>query len=442
MSYTLHDYQKECIGVIADTFKEKQKQLVQLPTGSGKTWIFLNYLKENSEKAIITCPSKELQEQIFHWGNHFLGDIISKDVHAKYKPFVVTTAASLNYETTFRKLERWGADHVVIDEAHHAQSETYLRFLNRFENSNNFKLLGCTATPERMDRKSLSDIFEDISYSKTIFEMIQEGHLCDMKGWRVKTTCELENMCNAGGDFAHYTLKALDTESRNKLILNIYQKHCSDRKTLIFCIDVDHAIKISDALEKLGYKSAYIYGKMPMHERKDIIKRFKSGELQVLTNCQLLTEGFDEPSIDALIIARPTRSKSLYCQMLGRGLRKFPGKEFCHLYELTDNNHNICTFNCAIDHEPEFIFDYSDGTKLSELKKKTEGLDIETMIIKKEEFKVFHSDFDSWLNQIPPLDSHLKKLNRILPGQPTALEVAFLLWKQNMMRKYGINTRT
>ena len=437
----LHDYQKECIGVIADTFKERDKQLVQLPTGSGKTFIFLNYLKENSKRAIITCPSKELQEQIYHWGKYFLGNIISKNPKNDKKPFVVVTAASLNFETTMRELDWWDIDHVVIDEAHHAHSQTYCRFLERMDSSCKFDLLGCTATPERMDRKSLEDIFESISFSRTIYEMIAAGHLCDMKGWRIKTGCELESITKSGGDFVHYSIKKLDMESRNKLILNVYRDHCVNRKTLIFCIDIDHAIKISESLKMAGYRSEFIHGKLPLGERERIIQRFKTGETQVLTNCQLLTEGFDEPSIDALIIARPTRSKALYCQMIGRGLRKHPGKEFCHLYELTDNNHNICTFNTAADHEPEFIFNYEDGIKLSDLKKKTEGMDIETMIIKKEEFKIFKDEygFDTWFNNVPALECQLKRLERDLPGQPTALEAAFLIWKQNLRKRYGYN---
>ena len=439
MTLQLHDYQKECIGVIADTFKNRKNQLVQLPTGSGKTWIFLNYLKDHSKKAIITCPSKELQNQILEWGRYFIGDKLSASPRTSRKDMFVVTAASLNYESTYRELDKLDADTIVIDEAHHVQSETYLRFLNRYSKTHKFNLLGCTATPERMDRKSLEEIFEEISYSKTIYEMINEGHLCDMKGWRVKTGCELENLMNHSGDFKHHSLKRLDIDSRNRLILNVYEQHCTKRKTLIFCIDIEHAIKISESLSKAGYKSAYIHGKLSLGERKKIIERFKSGELQVLTNCQLLTEGFDEPSIDAIIIARPTRSKTLYCQMLGRGLRKFPGKDYCHLFELTDNNHNICTFNTAADHEPEFIFNYEDGIKLSELKKKTEGMNIESLIIKTEEFKVFNNSLDSWLNGIPALEIQLKRLKRNLPGQPTALEAAFLLWKQNLREKYGYN---
>jgi superfamily II DNA or RNA helicase len=435
----LHDYQEECIDVIHETFKESDKQLVQLPTGSGKTFIFLNYLKRYGKKAIITCPSRDLLNQIYEWGKFFLGDRISIRPRQENKDFFVVTAASLNFELSCKALLEHKVDFIIIDEAHHAQSQTYERFLERYSKNHEFKLLGFTATPERMDRKSLDEIFGQISFSRNIYEMIEAGYLCDMKGWRIKTGCELESITKAGGDFVHHSIKKLDIESRNNLILNTYKNHCQDRKTLIFCIDIEHSIRIDSSLKMAGFRSSCIHGRMPINERKKIIEDFKTGKLHVLTNCQLLTEGFDEPSIDALIIARPTRSKALYCQMIGRGLRIHPGKEFCHLYELTDNNHNICNFNTATDNEVSLIVDYQPGIKLSDLKKKADGLSIETMIIKKEEFDVFKSNsvLDSWFNETNALDSQLELLGRNLPSPPSALEAAFIIWKENLRRKYG-----
>ena len=438
----LHDYQVECIEKINDHFKKHDKQIVQMPTGSGKTFIFLNFLKKYAKTGIILCPSLELQEQIHEWGAYFLGENnIEKGWKKINCPFHVLTLASLNYESTMQKVLKNKFDFVVMDEAHHGCSETIIKFLDRLKN-HKFKLLGLTATPERLDKKNLLDIFGTLTYSKNILDMIEMKQICDVEAYKIKTKVDLKSRGN-NHDFGQIELKSLDQEKRNLILLNTFENECKDKKTLIFCLNVEHAMKISNALKDKGYASEYIHGKMDFQERKRILERFQTGVTQILTNCQLLTEGFDEPSIEALILSRPTRSKSLYCQMIGRGLRKFQGKDRCLLYELADNNHKICTFNVLGGIDPSMEYDYPEGLRLSRLKKTLENVDWENLVIEKCEHEIFD------LNQkekdhfgFPCLESQRIKLKEI--GIPECiineiyfLEAEFLIFKQRLRVKYG-----
>lgn len=445
----MRDYQKECLQVIREHFKKNDKQLIQLPTGAGKTWIFCEYLSLYSQKALIICPTKELKEQILNTAKQFDIKSISDKPRDKNKNHVITTA-SLSYGSTLAILKNNKYDHIVIDEAHHSQCITVKRFLGYLDC--NFKLLGCTATPERLDRQSLLDIFHDLTYKKSIYDLISNGFLADIIAYRIKTGQDIAK--RGSYDFRLIELKNLDNDSRNELIYKTYLENCIDKKTLIFCISVEHCIRISDYLNKQNIKSGYIHGHMKKIERKDILKRFKTGEIQVLTNCQLLTEGFDEPTIEAIIIARPTASKSLYCQMIGRGLRKTKTKEVCYLYELTDNNFKICTFNVTCDKECTFQKEYKPGIKFTELYRQIENMDMDSVLFKKEKIDLFSSNNKLKGNAIDILKSKFYKYKATdyqkwwlnfyeikYTEEINFLEAAFLIWKQEIKDKYYGNNR-
>jgi superfamily II DNA or RNA helicase len=442
--YSLRDYQIECIEKIKETFKNNDKQLIQMPTGSGKTFIFINYLKQNSKSSLIICPSHELREQIIYWSKFFGLSPISDKIDPKKHGInhYVITAASLNYDVNSDFLLKKGFDHIIIDEAHRAQAATYKKFLSKIEFD--YKLLGCTATPERLDNKSLLEIFDKISYEKNIVDMINDGHLCDLKAFRIKTNCKI---LSKHSDFIPVELKYLDNETRNEMIVKTYEDNCKDLKTIIFCLSIEHSKKISKILCDKGYKAASIYGNMSYPERSKILRKYKDGEIQVLCNCQLLTEGFDEPSIQSIIIARPTKSKSLYCQMIGRGVRNFEGKDFCYLYELTDNCHNICSFNTAAGKENDFSFEYPNGISLTKLQLEVNKLMIEDIILDKQDLNIFSSEYDSncknfnkTFYDMPATKSQLEKLKEIslLPKDwdINFLEASFILWKEKMIKNY------
>ncbi len=441
----LRDYQLECI----DILKKNDRQLIQLPTGSGKTVIFLKYLRENSNQALITCPTLDLQEQIYQSALNFYhkDEICLKNKDYKFKKSTLTiiVAPSLNSETNREFLKSQKFDHIVIDEAHRALCKTYEDFLEFYSEINpNFKLIGFTATPERLDKKNLLKLFHKLTFERNIYEMIMQGYLCNIESFRIKTKDKITTNSKSN-DFKTIELKHLDNYSRNALIYKTYFENCLDKKTLIFCLSVEHAEKIADYLRKeKGISAHHISGKQTIAHRKQIIQEFKSGKIKVLTNCQLLTEGFDEPSIESIIIARPTRSKALYCQMLGRGTRKFPGKTICSLYELTDNCHRICTFNVAADESKEnnFIRHYRDGIKLTELRKEIENISLNDFVLEKEKINII-SDFSSYLASQGLLDVQKKKLNELsinYMNPINLLQASFLLFIQELKRKYGYNS--
>jgi len=452
MKIQLREYQKECIKTIYQNFKGNRKQFIQLPTGAGKTFVFLHYLRDYSRKAVIVVPNKELEEQVMHWGKIILKDrriVANRSKKREYGEVVVTTAQSLVYDKNIDKFKEFDFDTLIIDEAHHALSRTYKNFLHCIRDKN-FNLLGCTATPERLDGQSLNDIFDRMTYSKNIVDLIRSKDLCEIEATKIKTNFKLSIIGVRNGDFLPSFLKNLDHPSRNAIIYKCFFDNCADKKTLIFCVSVEHAITTAKHFKDEGVRAECIYGDMGSSVRSAILERFKSGETQVLTNCQLLTEGFDEPSIEALIIARPTLSKSLYCQMVGRGLRNFPGKDLCHLYELADNNHNICTFRVIVGFPQSYEKDYRERERVLNLAKEYESIDIKELEFVKEKHEIFNSE-DILPSDGKTLDFYkiaffemkvTERQKQLLKGYPyleemSYLEAAFTLWKQRLRKRYG-----
>lgn len=440
MGIKLREYQKECVQTIKETFKTKNSQMIQMPTGSGKTYIFLDYLKSNSKKSLIVCPTLELKEQIYESGKKF-GMSIEMGLDRKgFADHYVLTASSLNYKSTYESLVKMNFDHVILDECHRSRTNTYEKFLGRLEND--YKLLGCTATPERLDGKSLLDIYDCVSYKKNIIDLVKSGELCNIKAYRIKTHCKITTRC---ADFSPVELKTLDLEKRNEIIISTFFENCVSKKTIIFCLSVDHSIKISKILQEKGINAKAVWGQMPYKERKQTIEDFKSGDIDVLCNCQLLTEGFDAPCIEAIIIARPTKSKSLYCQMVGRGVRNFPGKNYCYLYELGDNVHNICTFNTLCDKPNQFQVDYEPGISLIENYEKVYKLDIHEVKTQKEKFNIFidqNNILDCLFWEIPCTNyqkSIIEKLGLSIKHDLNFIEASYIIWKDRMRVYYGIS---
>lgn len=442
----LRPYQQDCVDAIASHFEKNDKQLIQIPTGGGKTFIFLHYLKFASVKTLIVVPTIELLEQVLHWGKIILNDreVLSyKD--RKDADVIVTTTAALRYssnQTLFGKF-----DHLVIDEAHHIYAKNYLEFMDK--QTHKYKLLGCTATPERMDGKNLLKIFDSLTFDMNLLDLIKLEELCDIEATRVKTNISLTGHIRKGGDIVPKKLKELDNVSRNRLIIKTFKDECPDKKTLIFCVNIEHAISLSGMMNKKGISSEYIYGDMSSSKRKRILADFKKGKIQVLTNCQLLTEGFDEPSIEALIIARPTMSKTLYCQMVGRGVRKHPGKEVCELYELTDNIHDICTFNTLAIPDKFYEGDYTPRKRLTHYAKELESLDIQSIDIEKVKFNLFkpeevlsESRYETAFKNVTMPTTKKRFINRLpYKNDLNPLELSFLIWKEKIKEKYGYNRK-
>ena len=231
---------------------------------------------------------------------------------------------------------------IIVDEAHHATSSTYQRVLQHFGVFNDYSsvlLWGCSATLRRHDGIALKPTFETIAYERPITEMIKENWLCAVKLLRMKTRVDLSSIPVTKND---YNLKDLarivNTPERNNLIVNTYLDWIGTRKsTLIFAADVKHIDDLVKAFQSKGIDARGLDGSYDMGIRDTLISEFRQFKFPVLINCGILTEGTDIPSIDCVILARPTVSKVLLQQMIGRGMRLYEGKEDCLVLDFVDN---------------------------------------------------------------------------------------------------------
>jgi ATP-dependent helicase IRC3 len=340
---SLRPYQQEALQSIND-FSEKgiNKQLVVLPTGAGKTVIFshLPQFKQNSLPMLVLAHRAELLYQAkekISWSNPELDiQIEQADNVAGYCDVVVASVPTLGRAESERIL-KYPKDYfksIVIDEAHHAAAPTYRRILDYF---NAPFVLGVTATPQRSDNTRLTDVFDEIVYYKTIQDLIEDGYLCSLVGYRIKTNTDISGVATNEGDYVASQLEdAIDTPERNAHIVAAYNSLVPESKAIVFCAGIKHANNLATSFASSQINTEVILGATDSDARRDILARFRSGETRVLINVGVLTEGFDEPTVETIILARPTRSTLLYTQIVGRGTRLHEGKPHCTVLDFAD----------------------------------------------------------------------------------------------------------
>jgi ATP-dependent helicase IRC3 len=379
---TLRDYQQECLCKIRDAFdSEVSRQLVALPTGTGKTVIFSQLPTVFPDrKMLVIAHREELLEQAaekIEWANPGIGVEIemASRVASKHADVVVGSIQSLSGKYGKVRLERLNPDSfgiVVIDEAHHALAMTYLSLLARFgkapdlsdlvdktsgnklnkilsERCVNFTpdpntlLIGFTATPHRTDGIGLHYVFDEISFSRTIKEMMTAPApgpwLCDIQGYRFASGLSLKGVKTRMGDYQASDLsQAVNVEERNIAAVKAYIALASGRQAICFCVDVAHTRAMMEQFANYGVTTAAILGEDDSEQRRKAVADFKSGKIEVLVNCMVLTEGFDHAPTSCIIMARPTKSQLLYTQMLGRGTRIAEGKKDLLVIDLADTD--------------------------------------------------------------------------------------------------------
>ncbi len=215
---------------------------------------------------------------------------------------------------------------LVVHNCHHATAASYRAVYDAMPGAH---MLGVTATMSRGDGQALGQVWDEIVYRRGIVEMIRDGHLADVRGIRVQVPdLDLSGVKVSRGDYAEGALgTALEASLAPEVVASAYLEHAADRKGLLFAPTVSSAQVLADALTGAGVGTEVVHGAMAGNERRAVLRRFETGATQVLSNCMVLTEGFDSPSASACVIARPTRSAPLYVQMAGRVLRPYPGKE-------------------------------------------------------------------------------------------------------------------
>lgn len=352
---SLRPYQQAAIASIHERLASGQRRLlVALPTGTGKTVVFaaLPTALGLRGRWLVLAHREELLEQAkakLEAANPHLSVAIEQaDRRAEGADVVVASVPTLQ-RARLEALDPAEFAGVIVDEAHHAVATSYRAIFDHFglfQEGCARPLLGFTATPTRGDQVGLSSVFEAIAHEATLRQMVADGFLCPITGHRVDTQADLSGVTVRAGEFVTKELaEAIDTPERNALIVRAYRDLAPGRPAIAFCADVAHAGHLAEAFRSLGHASEAVSGETPKDERRSILARFGSGELQVVTNCNVLTEGFDEPKVSCILMARPTQSSLLYTQMLGRGTRLFPGKTDLCVLDFADNSarHNLAT---------------------------------------------------------------------------------------------------
>lgn len=358
MAIELRGYQRDALLAVRRDWREGHKRcLVSMPTGTGKTWIFVFAIysaRANGLRCLVLVNTDELLDQTVEKLRKVGVDpgVIKGSKNEWSRDVVVASVQTLSRASRLYNLPPNHFGLIITDEAHYANAPSYQRVLWYFADAWH---LGVTATPFRGDKKSLAGAgWNTVSYVYTMQQAIKEKWLAPVRFERVNTGVELKGLTKSGAtltsekDFNAKALsKLINTDARNNAIVDAaisklvvangpFNKRL--RRTIAFCADVDHSICLANAFRRRGIEAYAVYGSMKTKHRAAIVKAHKMGRYPILTNCNILTTGYDDPAIEGIIMARPTESKVLYLQCLGRGLRLSPetGKADCVALDVVD----------------------------------------------------------------------------------------------------------
>ena len=343
----LRPYQSEAkAAVFTQWDKGARKTLVVLPTGCGKTIVFAKVAEEcvrQGNRVLILAHRGELLEQAADKikKSTNLGCATEKAEQSCLGSWFRITVGSVQSMQREKRLSQFSDDYfnvIIIDEAHHCISDGYQKVLQHFPDA---KVLGVTATPDRGDMRNLGEFFESLAYEYTLPKAIREGYLSPIKAMTIPLQLDLSGVSIQSGDFkAGDIATALDPYLHQ--IADEMMKYCRDRKTVVFLPLVKTSQKFKDILNEKGFKAAEVNGESK--DRAEVLETFDKGEYNVLCNSMLLTEGWDCPSVDCVIVLRPTKVRSLYSQMVGRGTRLCEGKSHLLLLDFLwhTERHELC----------------------------------------------------------------------------------------------------
>ncbi len=336
--FKLREHQEEALAnLIKMRENGKSIALVQGATGSGKSAIGVLDAKQMGKRVLFLAHTKELVEQgVLNFEKLWQGVSVGRfyDEYNDTETFVVCASV----QSIIRNLEQFDPnefDYLIIDECHHASAKSYRKILTYFHPK---FTLGLTATPERADGEDLLEIFQDFAHKLDIKEAVETGVLCPVRCIRIKTNINMSDVRING-----FKYNALDLEEtimvpdRNNLIADTYIEYANGKSAVIFCTSVNHAEVISDMLCERGVKAKAVSGGIKTAIRKQILDDYSQRKIQVLCACDLLNEGWDSPITEVLFMARPTMSKTIYMQQLGRGMRLHKDKDFLMVFDFVDN---------------------------------------------------------------------------------------------------------
>lgn len=334
----LRDYQQEAIDNLKKMREDgKTIALLYHATGVGKTITAATDAKAVSGRTLFLVNALKLASQAKDtfakvWPEATLGEYTGsqKDVS---QTVIFATVQSISKD--LEKFSPTDFDYLIVDECHHAAANTYQKIFTYFHPK---FILGLTATPERSDGEDMLELFQNVAHKMDLKTAVERGVLVPIRCIRVKTNIDLTDVRINGIKYNSQDLESkLFIPERNQLIVDTYLKYVNGKKTVIFCASVDHAAEIAKLLRDGGVKAEAVSGRDRVEVREKILKDYETGSTNVLCACDLLNEGWDSPHTTVLFMARPTMSKTIYLQQLGRGTRRYPGKEDLLMVDFVDN---------------------------------------------------------------------------------------------------------
>ena len=322
------------------------RTLLVLPTGTGKTIVFASVAADQvraGDRVLILAHRGELLEQAADKLQRSTGLVsaVEKAESTCLDSWFRVVVGSVQTLQRTARLERFPHDYfgtIIIDEAHHAITDGYRRILDYFDHA---KVLGVTATPDRGDMRNLGEVFDSLAFEYKLTDAIKEGYLCKIMAQTIPLKLDITSVTMSGGDYAVGDLGTALDPYLEQIAAEMAQR-CSGRKTVVFLPLIKTSQKFRDLLNAHGFRAAEVNGQS--EDRREVLADFDAGKYNVLCNSMLLTEGWDCPSVDCVVVLRPTKVRSLYSQMVGRGTRLSPGKTDLLLLDflwMTDK-HELC----------------------------------------------------------------------------------------------------
>ena len=334
----LREYQQEALDSLSEMRAKKETiALLYHATGTGKTVTAVMDAKRCGGRVLFVAHTMELVNQAFAtfeslWNNISVGKFADsiKDIEAHVVCGSIQSVA-LNLDM----FKEDAFDYIIIDEAHHASADTYQKVLAYFQPK---FILGLTATPERADDTNILEIFKNTAHKLDIQTAVEIGALVPVRCIRIHTNID---MTKVRFNSVQYNIRDLDVKicvtERNQLIVDTWLEYVKNRRTVVFCASVKHAEQIAQLFKDAGVSAIAVSGGMKTSERNEHLAKFADGDVKVLCACDLLNEGWDCPQTEVLFMARPTMSKVLYTQQLGRGMRNSEGKDHLMVFDFVDN---------------------------------------------------------------------------------------------------------
>ena len=382
--FELRPYQAEAKQAILAAWDEGyRKTLLVLPTGCGKTVVFSSVTEDQVNKGhrvLIMAHRGELLDQAADKLKEASGldSVLEKAESTSLGSFLPVTVGSVQSLAQEKRLARFPNDYfqdIIVDEAHHCLSDSYKRVLDHFPDAN---ILGVTATPDRGDMKNLGEFFDSKAYEYSMTEAIREGYLCPIKAQMIPLELDIADVGISSGDFSAGEIGHALEPYLHQIAAEM-ATYCQGRKTVVFLPLIATSQKFCAMLNDAGLRAAEVNGNSD--DRSEVLADFEAGKYDVLCNSMLLTEGWDCPSVDCIVVLRPTKIRSLYQQMVGRGMRLSPGKTELLLLDFLwmTERHDLCRPSALISKDEaiakkidERMVEDADGFDLIEAEEQAE----------------------------------------------------------------------